>query len=473
MAVDAAVELVVTGPITGGTHGWPLGARLDDVSEYGYVEEEFFIDGTASTYGIADGATYTRDGRWSTVAHEPVPFRTRILVRRPVDPNHFNGTVILEWGHVSTGHDRLLVEVSGLADEGYAHVGVSAQRIGVHGGFPGGDPLVSWDPERYGSLNVPSEDLSFGIFSAAAQAVGPKRPTNPVDALGGLQVERVVATGTSQAAQRLVGYINGVHPIDQVIDGFIPLMQAGPVSPLETAPGETFSAFLDENGVGIAGDVTTPRPPAYYRIRDDLDAPVLALNSEVDALFCLPIRRPDDDRYRAWEIPGTAHSGDGKARQLPLDVRDIGPGWQQHRPPSANSNLTSWLPPLYAALRQLDRWIDTGTPPPSIPLIEFDEATGDFRRDEHGNAIGGVRLPHVDAPIATLTGHGNGQGWLLSLAGTNTPFSDDELRALYGDHAGYVAAVQAAADTSVAAGVLLPKDAAEIVAAAEASSILG
>jgi hypothetical protein len=57
-----------TGPITGGSHGWPFGARLDDVTAYGYVEEEFFLEGTASTYGLADGATFTRDGRWSTVA---------------------------------------------------------------------------------------------------------------------------------------------------------------------------------------------------------------------------------------------------------------------------------------------------------------------------------------------------------------------------------------------------------------------
>ena len=57
-----------TGPITGGSHGWPFGARLDDVTAYGYVEEEFFLEGTASTSGLADGATFTRDGRWSTVA---------------------------------------------------------------------------------------------------------------------------------------------------------------------------------------------------------------------------------------------------------------------------------------------------------------------------------------------------------------------------------------------------------------------
>ena len=316
-----------TGPITGGSHGWPFGARLDDVTAYGYVEEEFFLEGTASTYGLADGATFTRDGRWSTVAKDALPFRTRILVRRPADPARFNGTVVLEWNNVSMGHDLMLCEVPGLAAEGFAHVGVSAQRLGIHGApdLMGdmGDPLCSWDPERYGSLDVPSEDLSFGIFSQAARAVGPKRPTSPTDPMDGLHVERVIATGGSQSAQRMHAYINGVHPLDGVIDGFIPLVQAGPMSPLVTPPGISFSPFADETGTGYFADIMAPLPPVYFMMRDDLDVPVFVFNSEVDAQFCLPIRRPDDDRYRAWEITGTSHGGDGMARQLELDQRDI------------------------------------------------------------------------------------------------------------------------------------------------------
>jgi hypothetical protein len=42
----------------------------------------------------------------------------------------------------------------------------------------------------------------------------------------------------------------------------------------------------------------------------------------------------------------------------------------------------------------------------------------------------------------------------------------------YGDHAGYVAAVKAAAANAVAKGFLLPADADALVAAAQASNVL-
>ncbi len=57
------------------------------------------------------------------------------MVRRPVDPATFNGTVIAEWYNVSNQWDQ---EVDWfqthehLVREGYAWVGVSAQRAGVH-----------------------------------------------------------------------------------------------------------------------------------------------------------------------------------------------------------------------------------------------------------------------------------------------------------------------------------------------------
>jgi len=469
-------DLKVTGPITGGSHGWAFAARMDDVAAYGYVEEEYFLEGTAAVYGLADGASFTVDGRWSTEAKETLPFRTRLLVRRPADPAHFNGTVILEWNNVSMMHDLMMYELPGLAALGFAHVGVSAQRLGVHGApdLMGdlGDPLVRWDPERYGSLDVPSEDLSFGIFTQAARAVGPKRPTSPADPMNDLHVERVIGTGVSQSAQRLHTYINGVHSIEGVIDGFIPLMQAGPMSPLVTPSDVSFSPFADETGAGTFGDIEAPLPLVFFKLRDDLAVPIFIFNSEVDAQFCLPIRRPDSDNYRSWEIAGTSHGGDSMERQLALDKRDMGQDYQPMMAFGTNTNGTSWNGPLHAALVHLDRWIATGDLPPSMPPIEVGDEAGKFRRDEHGNAIGGVRLPHVEAPVAALYGQGDASGWLMSLSGKTIPFSDEKLRGLYGDHATYVAKVKASADAAVVSGTLLAPDAAALVAAAESSSIL-
>jgi hypothetical protein len=90
----------------------------------GYVEEDYFIAGMASTYALAPNSAYTRDGRWSAERSQVVPFRTRIVVRRPVDPSRFNGTVVVEWNNVSMAHDFMLTDITGLAAAGFAFVGV-------------------------------------------------------------------------------------------------------------------------------------------------------------------------------------------------------------------------------------------------------------------------------------------------------------------------------------------------------------
>ena len=40
----------VSGSVTGGSHGWAFGAYFGDIGEVGYIEEEYFIEGTAQRY---------------------------------------------------------------------------------------------------------------------------------------------------------------------------------------------------------------------------------------------------------------------------------------------------------------------------------------------------------------------------------------------------------------------------------------
>ncbi len=95
----------------------------------------------------------------------------------------------------------------------------------------------------------------------------------------------------------------------------------------------------------------------------------------------------------------------------------------------------------------------------------------------------------IQAPIATYTGWnlrraGFSEGETCPLAGMFLPFATTKAQRLasgdprlsleerYGTHAGYVAAVQAAANRLVADGFLLPDDAATLVQQAQASSVL-
>ena len=69
----------------------------------GYAISEYVAAGTATSYRV-DGAL-TSDGRWTFVPDGSAPYRTRVVVRRPTDPNKFDGTVIVEWLNVSGGVD--------------------------------------------------------------------------------------------------------------------------------------------------------------------------------------------------------------------------------------------------------------------------------------------------------------------------------------------------------------------------------
>ena len=114
-------------------------------------------------------------------------------------------------------------------------------------------------------------------------------------------------------------------------------------------------------------------------------------------------------------------------------------------------------------------WINGGAAPPIQPRIAF-EATGappKIRRDRFGNAIGGVRLPEMDVPIAQTLGSSKDSEWL----GQTFPFTAAQLKALYPTHQDYVAKVAAAAERALAAGVILPYRVDQYIAQARAAAI--
>src|SRR5262245_6719527 len=79
----------------------PSQGEAVDYSSRGYLEEEFFLSGVATSY---DG-TVTEDGAWDATPGATAPFTTRFIVRRPLDASRFNGTVVVEWNNVSGGSD--------------------------------------------------------------------------------------------------------------------------------------------------------------------------------------------------------------------------------------------------------------------------------------------------------------------------------------------------------------------------------
>jgi hypothetical protein len=364
----------------------------------GYVVEEYQLCGVAACYEHLAGHP---GGNVEVEVTGTAPYRTRILVMRPADPAFFNHTVLLNWQNVSAGCESLAPS-DGELYEGYAWVGVSAQEIGLYGPPLGmgaranAKGLVDEDPERYGMLRHPGDPGSFDIFADAARVVGPGRAT-AVDPLGGLDVRQVIAVGGSQSAMRLVAYANALHRVHQVIDGYALSVWEGRAPDL--------------------GDGPISFGPARTVIRGDLEVPIVVVNSEFEALALHLAGAVDSKWIRYWEVAGTPH-GVTRRRDLPH-----GRGWMP--------NTLRFKPVADSALRHVRRWAAEGRGAPSFPRIEVDVGRPPrIRRDAHGNAIGGIRLPELEAPVAEYRGVATGTG-LPPFFGAARPFADDELRAMY------------------------------------------
>jgi Alpha/beta hydrolase domain len=440
---------LIEGPVTAGGSPWIQSTRFD-LAEVGYAQAEFFMTGTAQAY--TNVGELDSDGTWSAAPADSAGYKTRILVYRPIDPQRFNGTVIVEWLNVSAGLDAAPDWTSAhteLVREGYAWVGVSVQRAGIEG--PTGPlginlTLKGFNPMRYGSLSHPGDSFSYDIFSQAGQAV---RNPQGLDPLDGLRPARIIAAGESQSAFRLTTYVNAIHPVARVYDGFMIHSRGGGSAPLSQAPQPPIDT------------------PDVVRIRTDLQEPVLVFQTETDliALGYLPDRQPDTERFRLWEVAGTAHAdtytlivgfndqGDTAAgAECLISMRPI-PGILECDSP-VNSGPQHWV--LKAAFAALDRWVRGDGAPPIAPRLELE---GDqYVLDEFGNVRGGIRTPAVDVPIATLSGLGQTGATFCRIFGTTVSFDAARLASLYPTTDAYVSAVNDATDSAVDAGFILPPD---------------
>jgi hypothetical protein len=343
----------VEGPLTGGRHGRPFAAwpdQLGDLAALGYQEEEYLVSGEACRYEAV--GELGPDGRWTVRRGASAAFRTRILVRRPQDPARFNGTVIVEWVNVSSGFEIPFLQTTGILD-GFAYVAVSAQPVGVHGFAQDSQGLRAWDPDRYGSLHIADESLSYDIFTRVGQLLR----TEGASLLGGCPARRLIATGGSQSGSRLVAYLNAIQAEEGVFDAVVPMLVAGRGSDFspDTAHHDPRDRSSARRGQGSRA-VTT-------QVRDDLTTPVVMLNTESEAQINYPVRRRDSPSFRYWEVAGATH---GPRRQMELYMavarRD---GVAVPGPARRTGSLVDWLPVADAVLHQVHEWINGGQPPVS------------------------------------------------------------------------------------------------------------
>jgi hypothetical protein len=439
-AEGAVVSPTLTVPPTG-VKGYPLWDSYYDVTPFGYEEEELFVSGTAAN---ADGVT--------------ARYTTRIIVTRPTNPAAFNGTVLLDWVNVTAQFENAvdtMLSREMLMREGFAYVHVSAQEAGICC-----LPLLTpktWDPVRYDALNHPGDEYAFDIFTQVAQAFKAPADIDPMGALGASSVQRVLAAGQSQSANKLAAYIETWLPTHSeavgVIDG---ILVHGNV------PGE--KAFAKGSPIPVLHLLSD------YEAEDDGVDPAIV-----------------DSNYRLWEIAGASHSDffigyqsefghgprvlAGAGKQSPAQFAALmdaaGNYGEVIHPLLATCTLAGATLPMHyadsAAIHQLNTWVANGSAPLNGPRFEF--ADGKLAADPHGNTRGGIRMPPIDVPVAHYV------STVCQLGGITVPFTDTEIQALYTTHAAYYASMKDHTDQAVAHGWLLPADAIDLMRRACAAQV--
>ena len=128
---------------------------------------------------------------------------------------------------------------------------------------------------------------------------------------------------------------------------------------------------------------------------------------------------------------------------------------------------------LNAAFAALIRWVRTGKAPRTVPRLDVSAGPPvAINKDGNGNALGGIRTPQVDVPIATFTGTQPG-AIICQLFGTTTPFDAAKLASLYPTHKAFTSAYGQALRRAVKAGWVLKPDAKLIKKWAVDSSVGG
>jgi hypothetical protein len=434
-------------PLSGGTLSEPLTALPTGLAAHHYVEEEFSASGDAHAFQATSSPS---DGRWTVEPTSTASYRTRVLVRRPANPQNFSGTVVVEWMNESAGESApewifLNPEIMNAGD---AWVGVSAQELGVDGGSPllSGEKissqakgLVQEDPTRYGTLHHPGDQYSYDIYDQVAFGIRDW----PSKVLGPLRPRHILAVGESQSAAFLTTFADAIEPHNDPYDGIFIHSRGATGAPLDGASITSTSAST-----------------APLRIRTDLRIPVFMSETQTDLieLGFAAAQQPNSKLIRTWEIAGTSH---GDSYELGPDVGALGC--------TNEINTGPQHVVVQAAFADFSRWVTHGTEPPSPAPFKLSATTpATLAVDQHGNVIGGVRTPAVDVPVSTLTGAAPaGTSVICSLFGTTTPFSPQKLAGLYGSKANYVSRYTKDLDRAIADRYLLPADRSQLLSQAQ------
>jgi hypothetical protein len=441
------------------------------------IEEEYFVSGGATLYNYAHNPPL---GPTDLVPiQEDVPYKLRMIVRRPANHGQFKGTVVIEWWNSTAGFDTAPVwdaSAEYFAREGVTYVGVTNSTTSLDF-LTGGCSLFGVLPPtcgtRYSTLSLPENGLAYDALSQIANLLASDSPENPLP--DDFAVERVYHSGQSQQGGSMVTYASGFHfPVN---DGYF-VQQAASARPINFGPAcgaEGSPPYPD----------CTPRLEGDDRlVRTDLPVPVYHAITETDIeiLFGTVGRQDDTPTFRYYEIAGGGHLTVHKGVEVipgpnPLFLEDL-----CQFPLNTTADGPVFFSYVVNALwERMEDQVQRGNVPPDGVLMDL-AGPNIVARDEFGNGLGGVRLPAMDVPVATYTpgnsADPNLPGFLqfignlaCRLASSVSPLPAETLDELYPNHGSYMSQVAQSANALRSEGLLLPKDAKKVRIAAAMSTI--
>ena len=458
---------VVTGPIPVSEQSWPLMAsnriqEVVDIAAMGYVEEEFFISGTANLYDWATDGTISI----KTVA---APYTTRLLIRRPAAPAQFSGNVIVEPLNEARGYDWAFIWALShryFMEHGDAYVGITHMPQNI-------ESLQKFDPVRYATMSFANpnptetcgpqnttatteEGLHWDIFSQVGALLKSKAAIGP---LAGFNVQYLFMSAHHGQA---VTYAATIHKDANLANG-------APIYDGYLLPSWDVPTRMRRCGTApAAGDVR--------QIVSKVNVPIIRVVPQGEVLGSLATRRDDsdavDDRYRLYEVAGAPRMDRIYFQHLPMVEDQIKAGqpasvgkWPYNYQCTPNIDLLDFPIKRYVvdgAFANLDRWVRTGTAPPRaqrLAVMNVGTPQATFETDEYGNARGGVRHVYVTVPAATYAGNSPGQCGSIAM---KKPFDWARLQAIYGSPQNYAQKVAAALNNQVSEGWITGTDAALI-----------
>ncbi len=406
-----------------------------------------------------------------TLFAHPVPYNVPVKFLYPVDPGVCNGTGIVDLLNNSA---MILLSTEGLNPP---QAPLPAARARLTDEFLGREHYTyieaQWERTR-GGLNVinlfnqlfqtnyviPTDGHQFAIILDAATAL--KSPP------AGLP-------GSPCAASTIVGYGMSASTVPLNL-----LKQPALVGP-------AFAAAFADLYDGLLWDSITfgflPFPVSKTGV------PTIEVSAETDVqLFRNDFLRGDNATYRHYEIAGVTHVSIDEH-----NLDDILPGLPFVPDPVVRQNPQTHSPVFRAMMEHLRIWVTVGTPPP--PGVNLDGSNyaflplmcqglpipgiADIPRDSDGNALGGIRLPHMrtqvdpacvgdscqtrGSPLGVYDGintqhpcKAGGFEQVVIVMGTYTP--DEAILDRYTNKGKFVSGISNAADFAFEQGWILEED---------------